>query len=334
MNNCIYCRSELPAKVPPEHIIPQGFGVFTPDLTLDCVCSSCNGYFGSKLEWPMRNESLEGMRRFQFGLGAGEVGGVGTRGVTPVVGEGEDWKGARITLQPDGKGNAVTAVLPQVGARRSASEPFEWCLEKDLTKEFADKYPKGSEFRIVGGRNSEDNKRLVEKLKEVCPTFVYGGELSPPFSADRMVLIHAEHQNNRTVARCLCKIAFNYMAFTCGETFALSREFDEMRAFIRDDVGSQSGRVFVKGKAIIAQEIISGERTTDGHVLTVEGRPMDRALEIQVALFNSIPYRIPMCRNYLGHRFAKGHYFCVNTWEASEMQVAFAGPNFDPNTLI
>jgi hypothetical protein len=146
-------------------------------------------------------------------------------------------------------------------------------------------------------------------------------------------MLHIEHQVNRVVARCLCKIAFNYVALTCGETFVCSQEFDDMRAFIRDDVGDENGRVFVKPKPIVAQEILSGERRTDGHVLTVEGRPSDRTLEVQLALFNSVPYQIPLPRGYIGHRFAKGHHFGLQTWEVSELQVVFAGPNFDPSTL-
>ena len=60
--------------------------------------------------------------------------------------------------------------------------------------------------------------------------------------------------------------------------------------FIRSDIGDEMGRVFVKQKPIIAQEILSGERGTDGHVLTIEGRPSDsRTIEVQLALFNSIP---------------------------------------------
>ena len=37
VNTCIYCRADVPDDAPPEHVIPQGFGVFTPDLTLDCL---------------------------------------------------------------------------------------------------------------------------------------------------------------------------------------------------------------------------------------------------------------------------------------------------------
>jgi hypothetical protein len=51
----------------------------------------------------------------------------------------------------------------------------------------------------------------------------------------------------------------------------------------------------VKQKPIIAQEIITGERGTDGHLLTIEGRPSDQTLEVQLALFNSVPNSPDQC---------------------------------------
>jgi len=42
--------------------------------------------------------------------------------------------------------------------------------------------------------------------------------------------------------------------------------------------------VYREAEAIIAQGIITGERGTDGHVLTIEGRPRDRTLTVQLAL--------------------------------------------------
>jgi hypothetical protein len=332
MKNCIYCGAEVPADVPREHIIPQSFGVFKPNLTLRCVCSLCNGYFGSKLEWPMLIESIEGARRLQFGH-QGTVGGIGTKGVAPVVGEGGDWKGARTSIKTNKNGIQSTVILPQVGARRTPEEPFEWVSERDLNADFAARYPKGSRFHIVGGDGPADQERLIEKLKAVCRTFVYGGTLQTPVSEDATVLLSIDYQVSRTVARCLCKIAFNYMALTCGDTFALSSEFNDLREFIRNDIGNDAGRVYVKRKPIIAQEIITGERGTDGHVLTIEGRPQDCTLTVQLALFNTIPYRIPMTDQYTGNSHIKGHHFSSETKEAAELQAKYAGPDFDPSKI-
>ena len=44
-------------------------------------------------------------------------------------------------------------------------------------------------------------------------------------------MLNVEYQVNRDVARCLCKIAFNYVALICGNTFALSSDYDDMREF-------------------------------------------------------------------------------------------------------
>jgi hypothetical protein len=203
-----------------------------------------------------------------------------------------------------------------------------------LSVEFAERFPKGSEFRLVGGEGPADSERLRQKWIKVCPTFVYGGTMSPPFVGDDgMVLLHVEHQANRVVVRCLCKIAFNYMALTCGQQFALSRSFDDIRSFIRDDAGDAEGRVRIKNKPIVAQEIVYGDRRTDGHLLTIECRPRDGVVEVQVALFNSIPYQISMCKDYLGHHFVKGHHFEIQTREASELRTAIAGAHFDPSSL-
>jgi len=320
--------------VPREHIIPQSFGVFNPDLTLNCVCKDCNHYFGSKLERPMVNQSIEGARRLQFGL-KGVVGGIGTKGVTPTVAEGDDWKGARTQIRTKDHGTESTEVLPQVGARRTPSDPWEWVLAHDLSTEFADRYAKESQFRIVGDRDEADYERIVQKLIAVCPTFVYGGKMNPPCSGDGKVMLYVETEGvSRAVSRCLCKIAFNYLAFTCGYTFALAKDFDDIREYVRNDVGDTTERVFVKNKPIIAQEVISGQRVTDGHILAIEGRPADSTLEIQLALFNSIPYRIPMTRNYIGHKFAKGLHFSLETREVTELRTMYAGPDFDPSKLI
>lgn len=74
-----------------------------------------------------------------------------------------------------------------------------------------------------------------------------------------------------------------------------------------------------------AQEILSGKRGTDGHVLTVERCPSDQALEVQLTLFNSIPYKISLTRNYIGRALAKGHHFSHDTGEASELKTMYVG---------
>ncbi len=157
-------------KTPREHVIPQGYGVFFPDLTIDCVCSGCNSYFGRVLEWPMRNSSYEGVMRFHNGLGTGQVGSIGTTGIELTIAEGPEWQGARIILKADRNGNAYTDLIPQIGARKSSVDSFDWYLEKDIKIGFDALYPKGSEFRIIGN-DEADQQRLIKRLLSVVPSF-------------------------------------------------------------------------------------------------------------------------------------------------------------------
>ena len=333
MSHCIYCRCDLPAVVPKEHVIPQLYGKFTPDLTLRCVCKECNHFFGSKLEWPMMRQSVEGMRRIQFGL-KGQVGGIKTKGIEPVIGAGYICYGARVAIRSDDQGNKFTIILPQVGARRTKDEPFEWCIEQDLRPDWAAKFPKNTEFHVIGGENDADSQRLMKKWMSVCPTFKYAGQIEKPFKDDEKILIHAEHVTTPTTVRCLCKITFNYLALVKGPDFALLPSFDSIRAFVRYDLGGAEDRAYIKRNWIIAQELIRDERWTDGHVLTIEGRPKDGVVLAQVALFNSIPYQIPLCRDYTGEWFAKGYHFNIDNRKVSELQVQIVEEGFDPSSVL
>jgi hypothetical protein len=69
------------------------------------------------------------------------------------------------------------------------------------------------------------------------------------------------------------------------------------------------------------------------NILAIEGRPADRTLEVDIALFNSVHYQIPITREYLGHGFARGHFFNPHTKKVEELTVKYAGRGFDPNKL-
>jgi hypothetical protein len=54
---CLYCGVEFPKRKTGDHVIPQGFGKFTPELLLDNVCKTCDSNHGGKIEQAiMRSE--------------------------------------------------------------------------------------------------------------------------------------------------------------------------------------------------------------------------------------------------------------------------------------
>ncbi len=184
MGQCSYCRKLLTGSEPLEHVIPQNcFGDF--NLTLSCVCEECNRFFGRTLEWPMRNSSTEGVLRFVQGLGSGEIGNIGTKGIEIKLAEPPEWAGARVVLKADKQRHAFVDLLPQIAARSDANDPWAWYLEKNIDAAFAKKYPNGSEFRIVAP--APDHERLTNRLIKVCPSFKKRGDLASPIATDGTV---------------------------------------------------------------------------------------------------------------------------------------------------
>lgn len=266
----------------------------------------------------MRNSSPEGVLRFMFGLGKGEIGTVGTKGIEFKIAEPGDWLGARVVLKVNKKTRvSYVDLIPQVGARKSPNEEWAWYLEKDVNPGFDAMYPKGSEFRIVGGAN--DHLRLLQRLKSVCPTYQHGGMIAPPMGKDGKVGLNYLHEFTAVVRRCLAKIAFNYLAFVAGDEFARKPDFDPVRSFVRYGVEPHEGIVLLSRNPILADELVAGRQVTDGHILTVEVLTDRRRIQARLALFNSFQYRIILASNYGGIWFAKGHHFDVRSKECTEL---------------
>jgi len=262
---------------------------------------------------------LEGVLRLQYGLGRGEIGSIGTDGVEFRVAESPDWKGARVVLRVNKQGNPYIDALPQVGARCTPSEDFTWCLEKDLTPEWAASYPRGSEFRIVGLET--EYPRLERRLLQVCPTFQKHGTMAPPMGTDGKVGVKFIHEFSSSVRKFLAKIAFNYMAWAVGPEFALRPEFDAARAFVRYGTEPSNEIVRLRRKPILCEELLTGIKITNGHVVTLNTNPDQDRVEGQLALFNALQYTIVLAAAYSGLWLApKGHHFDIHSRQIRELR--------------
>jgi hypothetical protein len=266
----------------------------------------------------MRNSSYEGVMRFHNGLGAGQVGNIGTKGLELTIAEAPEWQGARIILRADQDGNAYTDLIPQIGARKTSADPFVWYLEKDINVGFDALYPKGSEFRIIGN-NDADQKRLLKRLLNAVPTFETKGTMNPPFGPDGKVLIHFENEFDSIIRRFLAKVAMNYLALTVGEDFARDPQFDRVRSFVRYGTEPSNGIVYVSRNPILANEVVLQRRITNGHIVTIEVNSVRHTSEVRLSLFNGIRYRIVLAWDTSGVWFAKGHHFDLESWKVSEL---------------
>lgn len=68
---CIYCLEDKSGSFfqHTDHVIPQAFGRFQNNLTLnEVVCDECNQYFGDNIELYLGRDSLEGIARYNYGI--------------------------------------------------------------------------------------------------------------------------------------------------------------------------------------------------------------------------------------------------------------------------
>ena len=67
----IYCLNNKLAHefTKTEHVIPQSFGLYRDNLTLNnIVCDACNQFFGDHLERALARDTVEGLQRFDQSL--------------------------------------------------------------------------------------------------------------------------------------------------------------------------------------------------------------------------------------------------------------------------
>jgi hypothetical protein len=73
---------------------------------------------------------------------------------------------------------------------------------------------------------------------------------------------------NKSIRRCMAKYAFNFLAFTSGNVFALSNDFDALRQFVRYGLEPEYPLV-VEAFDPILQDDTAYHRQTTGNLLTV-----------------------------------------------------------------
>ena len=55
----------MPPPFDRDHVMPEAFGTFDENWTLDCVCKACNGHFGRTIELTLARGSTEALLRLR-----------------------------------------------------------------------------------------------------------------------------------------------------------------------------------------------------------------------------------------------------------------------------
>src|SRR5262249_9614119 len=153
MATCIYCETQTAGErfSRPEHVIPRAFGRFRGNLTVFCVCETCNQWFGDHLEVSLAHNSGEALLRLFAGVKpSNEASEIGGHRIDIAAGESALFHGAKthFTPHPDGA-SVIASYVPQIGfAEHETAEPTLFS-ETDLTHEIVEKYS-SYEVLVIG----------------------------------------------------------------------------------------------------------------------------------------------------------------------------------------
>jgi hypothetical protein len=316
-SECIYCGSTTPPQGR-EHVIPQAFGMFENNWTLDCVCDECNSYFAKELDLPFARDSAEAHLRLHHGLKpATAASQLLNRRAKMTVVDHDFLDGANVILRADKAGEQVLPFpFPQVGFRKGDA-PWIFIPEERLTHETVAQFKGESavEVRLVG--NDDFNpERLVARLGELGIRFVQAGRVQG--GIDERWTIENEFTLDDRILRAIGKISFNYCAKVIGADFIRHESFDAFRRFVRFGETPNWEPVSFPAKRALNTE---PGQDTKAHWCVVSWAGSVRALVVQLCLFNQHSYQAILCSEYKGeHRgIAIGHLFDPFTKQITQL---------------
>ena len=325
-------------KFPREHVIPYALGRFQKALTLGCVCNACNDYFGKCLDQPFASESAESIARYRHGLRDRESAGR-TRTVRARANVPGPIQGAKVLLRPDAtaKSGIANVYIPQVGFKNANESEWRWYTLEELNSEVAQSVGPGTGLKLfLAAEEAEQDeeaatlsmKRQEETFRSRLRELGLVGETQHvsrdrlPASKDFKTRVSCDFDFN--MSRCVAKIAFNYLAYVLGENtdLLLRRNFDAIRKYVRDGIFADYPVVSFSNKPKFDQET-ENLRFVDGHILAVGWDTTNENIVCAIGLFNTMSYRVQLCRKYDGLWFAlrHAHAFDFETGEVRSIPV-------------
>ena len=312
---CIYCLGMKPAaEFNREHVVPAAFGSFKDALVLgDCVCESCNTYFGANLDLTLARSSDEGFQRYVWNVRPPEqIEQFKYDSVTfRYNGEG-DYRGCllRLTADPEAPNEFRATPIDQVGFPRRDEKGFVWiALDEVLKGAWINRDDLNPQVGIkIYARDRASAIAYLEQQGVSFPNWrrmVRDGESGDEAS----VLQVAEF--TKDLRRAVAKISFNYLAYVHSAQFALRPQFNEVRRFIRYGEGGE-GLVGIDDESPIPlpPDTPDGHRPVR-HVVTVETTVNADAVTGQVSLFGGLRYQITLSEQIVDDLRFSGHVYNV-----------------------
>jgi hypothetical protein len=290
------------------------------------VCDECNQYFGDNLELYLARDSFESIMRLRHGLKPKEPLRK-TRRITSKMVEGEFKNAIVNVVAGDTIGSLSMDKVAQAGFYNNERDEYDYFEIGNIPtgKELLERgyEVKGRTVMLIGYEG--EIELLRKELHEKDIPLKGEPELIKMFDCGERVTVVISATSDRVIMRAICKIAFNYLANVAGHQFVLREIFNEIRNFIRYDVGLSDKYISYNLPPILYDDQLLEKfavKVTIGHIINLEWNGNN--IVSKLSLFNSHTYGVTLCKNYDGIWIPLrcGHHFDIETKQVSNLIVA------------
>ena len=302
---CIYCLEQKEASdFNVEHVLPQAFGKFENNVTLDCVCARCNQSLGDSVDRKLARDTVEGLDRFLTGMKApAEFKHYGREATTRVeVAQDGPMKGAWMKYTPSmtTSGDFDVEPLPQVGFSKAEDGPYEYFpLERIPERAVLEEkgFARGEPVYLrAWGTTKEDAIALLGGRGYTWSTET---ELPDSIPTQGRTKVETVFRISHPEFRAVAKIGLGYLASVCGSDVARLPALHAVRRYIIQDE-RPSERIVDIPRA--------SETSGNGHMVSLAQRA-DGSVITCVTLFCRFLYVVRLTDAPLGHDVPDATHF-------------------------
>jgi len=228
----------------------------TPPM-LDCVCDTCNGYFGRELDRVLARNSLEGIARYKRGLFSSAARPQKRLRIALADGpETGEFAGAVVSV--DGTTGKLSPIPAQFQAFNFMTGKYDTFFKHQvvglkLPEKIYGKLGRDGERGTWKSRifasSKEEHDAIVEGLQKAGIDFKPGTAFSVPSAeteegAEQPSLpVAIEAEIDTLQKRAMAKILMNFVAFYLGRDEALKPRWDFLRHYVRRAEGKIKARI-------------------------------------------------------------------------------------------
>lgn len=245
-HKCIYCLKEKEEnEFNREHVVPRMMGTYQNGFVLNAyqVCEECNSYFSRDLEDKISLNSMESFLRMQHGRPMSD-GRTMRKERVSFRGASGFFKGLDFTPIVDSSSDEKIRfdISPKIGIMsKDNPDEYSYYTLNDLPAATAEmlQFIRHKERAIITiGIEKNVAEPVLKEKGYLSSEYTYRDAAVTDLYSETSFDTNIHFSIDSIIRRTCAKTVFNYLCFTSGKEYVLSKNFDELRKYVRYGIWS------------------------------------------------------------------------------------------------